>query len=175
MNYPEGEKSNMRIRILLFCVLVLGLAACNRGTVSDVQRDPNGGVDATVTLTEQEVNDAVVEALSKQGNPLLRNPKIDLQPGQLVINGEHDRRDGKGTISGSVTVTITVQDGSLLAQVTKADIEGWDANDPRIAEFNQRLADAFNRRANRDNKQLTFKSIEISDTNLTFTINVKRA
>ncbi len=165
----------MKIRVLLFCVLVLGLAACNRGNVSDVQRDPNGGVDATVSLTEQEVNDAVVEALSKQGNPLLRNPKIDLQSGQMVISGEHERRDSKGTVSGSITVTVTVQNGSLLAQVTKADIEGYDASDPRIAEFNQKLADAFNRRANRDNKQITFTAITITDTNLTFTINVKRA
>ena len=161
--------------MLMFCMLVLGLAACNRGNVSDVQRDPNGGVDATVSLTEQEVNDTVVEALSKQGNPLLRNPKIDLQPGQLVINGEHERRDGKGTVSGSVTVTITVQNGSLVAQVTKADIEGYDASDSRITEFNQKLADAFNRRANRDNKQITFTAITITDTNLTFTINLKRA
>ncbi len=165
----------MKIRVLMLCMLVLGLAACNRGNVTDVQRDANGGVDATVSLTEQEVNDAVVEALSKQGNPLLRNPKIDLQPGQLVINGEHERRDGKGTVSGSVSVTITVQNGSLLAQVTKADIEGYDASDPRIAEFNQKLADAFNRRANRDNKQITFTAITITDTNLTFTINLKRA
>ncbi len=166
----------MKIRMLiLLSLLIIALAACNRGNVSDVQRDPNGGVDATVTLTEQEVNDAVVEALSKQGNPLLRNPKIDLQPGQLVINGEHERRDGKGTVSGSVTATVTVQNGSLLAQITKADIEGWDATDSRIAEFNQKLTDAFNRRANRDNKQITFTAITITDTNLTFTVNVKRA
>lgn len=166
----------MKIRVfMLLSLLIVVLVACNRGNVSDVQRDPNGGVDATVTLTEQEVNDAVVEALSKQGNPLLRNPKIDLQPGQLVINGEHERRDGKGTVSGSVTVTITVQNGSLLPQITKADVEGWDANDSRIAEFNQKLTDAFNRRANRDNKQITFTAITITDTNLTFTVNVKRA
>ena len=164
----------MKIRVLMLCMLILGLAACNRANVSDVQRDANGGLDATVSLTEQEVNDTVTEALSKQANPLLRNPKIDLQTGQLVINGEHERRDGKGTVSGSVTVTITLQNGSLLAQVTKADIEGYDASDPRIAEFNQKLADAFNRRANRDNKQITFTAITITDTNLTFTVNIKK-
>ncbi len=165
----------MKIRILMLCLVVFGLAACNRGTVSDVQRDPNGGVDATVTLTEQDVNDAVTDALSKQANPLLRSPKVDLQAGQLVITGEHERRDGKGKVNGSVTITIAVQDGTLLPTITKADIEGWDASDARIAEFNQKLADAFNRRANRDNKQITFKSIAITDTDLTFTVNIKRS
>ena len=80
----------------------------------------------------------------------------------------------RNSVSGSITVTVTLQNGSLLAQVTKADIEGYDASDPRIAEFNQKLADAFNRRANRDNKQITFTAINITDTNLTFTVNIKR-
>jgi len=165
----------MKIRVFISCMLMFGLAACNRGNITDVQRDANGGVDATVSLTEQEVNDTVAEALAKQGNPLLRNPKIDLQPSQLVINGEHERRDGKGTVSGSITITITLQNGTLLPQITKADIEGWDANDSRIAEFNQKLTDAFDRRANRENKQITFTAITITDTNLTFAVNIKRA
>lgn len=166
----------MRVRLMMLCFgLMLAMTACNRGSVSDVQVDPAGGVDATVTLTEQEVNDAVVEALSKQANPLLRNPVVDLQAGQIVINGEHERRNGQGTISGSVTVTVTVQDGGLLAQVTSTTVDGWDATDARVAEFNQRLAEGFNRRANRDNGQLTFKAITITDTNLSFTINIKRA
>ena len=165
----------MKIRVLMLCMLLFGLAACNRVNVSDVQRDPNGGVDATVSLTEQEVNDTVAEALARTGNPLLRNPKIDLQPGQLVINGERERVDGTGTVNGSLTVTITLQNGALLPQITKAEFEGWDANDSRIAEFNQRLTEAFNRRANRDNKQITFTAITITDTNLTFTVNIKKA
>ncbi|MCA0454668.1 MAG: DUF2993 domain-containing protein [Chloroflexi bacterium] len=166
----------MRMRLLMVCIGVMLMSAgCNRGAVSDVQVDPAGGVDATVTLTEQEVNDAVVDALSKQTNPLLRNPKVDLQNGQILINGEHERRDGQGTVSGSVTVTITVQNGGLLAQVTQANIEGWDASDARVAEFNQHLVEGFNRRANRDNGQLTFKAITITDSNLSFTINIKRA
>lgn len=166
----------MRMRLLLVCLgVLLVLTACNRGAVSDVQVDPAGGVEATVTLTEQEVNDAVVDALSKQANSLLRNPKVDLQAGQIVITGEHERRDGQGTVSGSVTVTVTVQDGGLLAQVTQTTVEGWDASDARIAEFNQQLVAGFNRRANRDNGQLTFKAITITDSNLSFTINVKRA
>ncbi len=165
----------MKIRILLLCILTMtGLAACNRGNVTDVERDPNGGVDATVTLTEQEVNDAVIEALSKQANPLLHSPKIDLQAGQMVINGEHERRDGKGTVSGSLTVTISIQDGTLLPRITKTDIEGFDATDSRISEFNQRLVEVFNKRANLDSKQITFKAITLTDTNLSFTINVKR-
>ena len=166
----------MKITMLaLLAALALVLAGCNRGEVTDVQRDANGGADVTYKLTESEISDALADALTATGNPLLRNPKVDLQPGQIVISGEHDQRDGTGTVSGNLTMTLTVQDGTLLAQITKADIQGWDANDERIAQFNQRLADNFSKRANRANKQITFKTVTITDNDIELVFNVKRA
>jgi DUF2993 family protein len=161
--------------LILLGLLLLVLAGCNRGEVVDVQRDANGGADLTYKLTESEINAAVSEALSLSANPLLRNPQVDLQPGQIVVNGEHDRRDGKGTVSGSITITLSIQSGTLLAQVTQANIEGWDASDERIAEFNQRLADNFSRRANRENKQITFTSVAITADAVELVFNIKRA
>ena len=38
----------------------------------------------------------------------------------------------------------------------------------------QKLADAFNRRANRDNQQLTFKSVSITASAIEIVFNVKR-
>lgn len=165
----------MKMRTLfLLLLLIVGLAACNRDNVTDVERGADGGVDITVKLTEQEVNDSVTTALAAAANPLLRNPSVDLQAGQIVVNGEHERRDGSGVITGSVTITVTVQDGLLLPQISKADIEGFDLTDARVAEFNQRLQTDFNRRANRDNQQLTFKSVTISNSDLEIVFNIKR-
>jgi hypothetical protein len=170
----KGKKQTMRTRILILFGLLMILAGCNRGDVTDIQRDANGGADVTYKITESEINTAISSALAASANPLLRNPTVDLQPGQIVIKGERDRLDGSGRISGSVTLTLTVQNGALLAQITKADIEGWDASDARIAEFNQRLTDDFTRRANRDNKQITFTSATITDTDVELVFNVKR-
>ena len=64
--------------------------------------------------------------------------------------------------------------GALLAQITQADVEGWDASDERIAAFNQRLSENFSRRANRDNRQITFKSVNITDDAVELVFNVKR-
>lgn len=165
----------MKIRSLLLMLFMIGaLAACNRDNVADVQRGAEGGVDVTVKLSEQEANDSVTTALGAAANPLLRNPSVDLQVGQIVVNGEHERRDGGGTVAGSVTITVTVQDGLLLPQITKADIEGFDLTDERVAQFNQRLQEEFGRRANRDNQQLTFKSVNITDSELEIVFNVKR-
>jgi hypothetical protein len=155
-------------------LMMAALVSCRRGELTDVQRDPNGGVDATFRVTEAEVNDAITEALANSGNPLLRNPKVDLQPGQIVVNGERDTVNGGGRVAGSLTLTLTAQNGALLAQVTKADLEGVPLTDPRIQQFNQRLQDGFNRRANRDNKQITFQSVTISDSDIQITFNAKR-
>jgi hypothetical protein len=166
----------MKTRIMiLFGLLIFALAGCNRGEVVDVQRDANGGADVTYRITESDISTAITDALNAGGNPLLRNPKVDLQPGQIVVSGDHERRDGKGTVSGTITITITIQNGTLLAQVTQANIDGWDASDTRIAEFNQRLANDFSRRANRDNKQINFTSATITDDAIDLVFNIKRA
>ncbi len=165
----------MKTRIMfLLGLLIFALAGCNRGEVVDVQRDGNGGADVTFRLTEGDISAAISEALSAGSNPLLRNPQIDLQPGQIVVSGEHDRRDGKGSVSGTITITLSIQNGTLLAQVSQANIEGWDASDTRIAEFNQRLADNFSRRANRDNKQINFTSVTITNDAVEVVFNIKR-
>ncbi|MEZ4669367.1 MAG: hypothetical protein R3E39_15790 [Anaerolineae bacterium] len=166
----------MKIRILLLIIAMMtGLAACNRGNVTDIERGAEGGVDVTVKLTEQEVNDSITNAFTVGANPLLRNPVVELQSGKIVVNGEHDRLNGSGRVSGSITITVTIQNGTILAQISQADIEGFDLNDARVAEFNQRLQADFTRRANRDNKELTFKTVTITDSDIEIIFNVKRS
>ena len=77
----------MKTQMLLLSLLCLvGLAACNRGEVTDIQRDPAGGVDVTAQLSETDINDAIADALAVD-NPLLRDPNVDLQAGQIVVSG----------------------------------------------------------------------------------------
>ena len=154
----------MKLRILSMILVALTLAACNRGTVG-VQGNGDGTATVTVTVTQAEVNAAIADALNVS-NPLLRNPSVDLQPGQIVISGEHDRRDGGGRVSGSVTMTLTVQDGALLAQIVSANIEGLDMSDARIAEFNQRMIERMTNRAGRDNRVVTMQSVTITDSDV---------
>lgn len=159
------------ISMVVLAVLALALVGCRANL--QIERSADGGVDVTATISEQDVNAAVADALA-QSNPLLRNPQVDLQPGQIVITGEHDRRDGQGTVSGSLTVTVTVQNGALLAQITSAQIEGLDLSDERIQAFNQRLSENFQRRADNRTGQITFKSVTITDNELQVVFNAKR-
>lgn len=154
----------MKLRLLLPLLLIV-LAACNFGGV-EVERNPEGGLDITATLTEAEVNAAITEALAQNPNPLLRDPDVDLQNGRIIINGQHTRRDGSGTVTGTMTMTLGVANGLLTAQITQVEIDGWDANDARIAEFNQRLADGLSRIAQGSRASITFTEVTITDAEL---------
>ena len=165
----------MKSKMLILALLcTLGLAACNRGEVTDVQRDPSGGVDITAQLTETDISDAIADALAVE-NPLLRDPKVDLQPGQIVITGSHDKRDGSGRVSGTMTITLSVDNGAILPQVTQIDIEGIKPSDERVATINERIAERVTKRADKEGRQITVKSVDVTDTAVVVVFNLKRA
>ncbi|MDX1991953.1 MAG: hypothetical protein SF029_06175 [bacterium] len=159
--------------VLLFPLLALSLAACGRGDVS-IQRNPNGGFDVTATLSEADVNTAITQALAASANPLLREPQVDLQAGRIVVNGQHERRDGGGTVSGSITIVPSVTDGNLTAQITEADLEGWDAADERIAQFNERLSSALAQLAERGRGVITMRAVSVTDNALEIQFTAQR-
>jgi hypothetical protein len=165
----------MKAQMLLLTLLCLtGLAACDRGAVNNIQRDPAGGVDVTAQISEADVNDAIADALAVE-NPLLRDPSVDLQAGQIVINGTHEKEDGSGTVSGTMTVTLSVENGVILTQVTQINIEGIKPSDERIRNINQRISERVTSRADSENRQITVKSVAVTDTAVEVVFNVQRS
>lgn len=160
------------IRLALLLLFPLLLTACNREN-ANVQRNDEGGVDVSVSLTESEVNDMVTNALSQMANPLLRDPQVDLQAGQIVINGQHDRRDGGGRVEGRVVLAVTVVDGTISTEASEVVIEGFEATDARLAEFNEHFLADFNRRASRADR-VTVESVTITDSAIDVKFAVQR-
>jgi len=164
----------MKTRMLFLALLCLvGLAACRRAEVTDIQQGDSGGVDITAQLTEADLNDAIADALAIE-NPLLRDPNVDLQPGQIVITGTHDKRDGSGSVSGTMTITLSVENGAILTQVTAINVDGIKPSDARVETINQRIAERVAQRANRENRQITVQSVNITDDVVDVAFNVTR-
>jgi hypothetical protein len=159
-------------RILLFCMLAISLVACNRDV--DIQRNGDGTATVSVSVSEADVNTVVQTALSAAANPLIRNPSVDLQNGQIVIAGEHESRNGSGTVSGTLTLTVSVVNGALQVQVTSANFEGWDVNDERIQRFNEALSERLGGRFLENNPNATLESISITNDNISVNIRVSR-
>lgn len=165
----------MFTRMMLLFLVAVGLVACNRDSFG-AQRNQAGGLDITVSATEAEVNTLIQTALTQSANPLVRNPSVDLQDGQIVISGEHDKRDGSGQrVNGTITVVPSVVDGRLAVQVTSVNIEGWDASDARVQQINQKIEQALQGRAVQDNPNVDLTRVTVNNDNLSFTISTRPA
>jgi hypothetical protein len=155
---------------LALFALTLLLSACN----FSAERSPSGGLDVTVAVSEADVNTAIRRALDASADPLLRNPSVDLQNGQIVVSGEHDRRDGGGRVSGTVTLTAGVANGALTLQASSLAIDGFEATDARLTEFNQTLAAALNQLAANTRGQITILAVTVNDTEMQIRFNAQR-
>lgn len=159
----------MRPFLPLFALILL-LTACN----FSAERSPSGGLDVTVSVSESDVNTAIRRALDASADPLLRDPSVDLQNGQIVVSGEHDRRDGSGRVSGTVTLTAGVANGALTLQASSLAIEGFEATDSRLTEFNQTLAAALNQLAANTRGQITILAVTVTDSEMQIRFNAQR-
>jgi uncharacterized protein YjbI with pentapeptide repeats len=163
----------MKTHVLILLLAVVVLAACRRAEITGVERNPEGGLDVSANLSEADINAAIADALAIQ-NPLLRDPQVDLQNRQIVVTGSHQLPNGGETVSGSLTFTLSVNNGALLAQITDADIQGVDLSDERISNFNQRISERMTNRANRENRAVTVQSVNVTDSAVEITFNIQR-
>ena len=161
----------MRILILSVCAMLL-VSACNFGNVG-INRNADGSTDITIALTESDVNNIITNTLAPAQNPLLRDPQVDLQNGQIYITGTHDRRDGGGSVSGNLTVNASVTNGQVSVVATSLNIEGFAADDARLQDFNNQLAAGLGAGGLGANRDAQITSISITDNAFTFTLQLK--
>ena len=159
---------------LLLVIGSLLLVACGAGRVEIVRERGSEVFNVTVELNEDDVAQLVEEALAASGNPLLRNPVVDLQDGQIEVTGEHERRDGSGVVDGRIVLTPSVQNDTLMLEATEISIEGVDLSDERIAQFNENLAERISGRADRA-PNVTLTAVSVTDNLLTLTLDATRS
>lgn len=160
-------------RIGLLLIVLLSVAACNRDNI-EVQRNGDGTATITVTVSESEMSTLIQNALNQMETPLLRNPSVDLQPGQIVISGDFVRPETGDTVSGSISVAVSVVNEQLSVQVSDVTVSGFEVSDERFAEFNEQLASALSGRARRDNPRATLESVTITNSDFSIAITVTR-
>ncbi|MBK7894075.1 MAG: hypothetical protein WAS33_24465 [Candidatus Promineifilaceae bacterium] len=161
-------------QLTIAVLLVVGsllLVACGAGRVDIVRERGSDVFNVTVELNEADMAQLVEEALQAGANPLLRDPVVALQNGQIEVTGTHDRRDGGGRVNGRIVIIPSVQNGTLLLEATEIQIEGVDVTDERIEQFNNNLAERINGRAEPRNRNITLKNVTVSDNLLLLTLD----
>ena len=154
---------------LLLLVGSLLLAACGAGRVEIIRERGSDLFNITVELNEDDVTQLVADALAASANPLLRDPVVDLQNGQIEVTGTHERRDGGGQVNGRIILIPSVQDEHVVLAATEINIEGMDVSDERLEQFNNNLAERITGRAGQRTPNITLTGITVSDTLLVLT------
>jgi len=161
--------------MILLPLLLVALVGCRRGEIQEIKRNADGTVDVTVRYTENDFAEMIDLALQEHGNPLLRDPQVDLQNNQVVITGEHDKRDGSGErVSGSMIATVSVENGALLFQVVSAEFEGEPVDQAQIAEFNANMKQRMESRAAREGRVVEMLDVVLTDDYVDLTFRVDR-
>lgn len=156
-----------KLILLLAAASALLLTGCRRG---EITIDPQSRA-VSVTLQEADINAVIVDALAAQSNPLLRNPSVDLQPGLIVVSGEHLRRDGSGaTVSGSIRFRPTVTNNQLEITVESVAIDSLPNADSALLDFATKLADRLNARLQNSVRVFEVTSITVTDSTLAFVL-----
>ncbi|MBE2201553.1 MAG: hypothetical protein IAE79_23275 [Anaerolinea sp.] len=164
-------------KVMVVLTMVLGgllLTACGAGRLEIVRERGSDTFNVTMELNEGDVAQLVESALLAGTNPLLRDPVVDLQDGQIEVTGTHERRDGGGQVNGRLLIIPSVQDGLLVVEVAEMEIEGVAVSDERIEQFNDNLTDRITRRLEQRNRDITITGVSVTDDLLVLTLNVTR-
>lgn len=156
---------------LLLAVGSLLLAACGAGRVEIIRERGSDVFNVTVELNEDDVAQLVADALTASANPLLRNPVVDLQNGQIEVTGTHERRDGGGQVNGRIILIPSVQNEHLVLEATEINLEGMDVSDERIEQFNSNLAGRISGRAGQRLSNITLTGVSVFDNLLVLTLD----
>lgn len=162
------------IIILLLVSSSLPLAACGAGRVEIVRERGSDVFNVTVELNEADIAQLIEEALLAGANPLLRDPVVDLQNGQIEVVGTHQQRNGDGEVTGRMTIVPSIQDGILVVEVVDFSIEGVDVSDARIEQFNSSLAQRITRRTEQRNRDITMTGVDVTENLLVLTFDASR-
>ncbi len=131
-----------RILFGAIAVLMLALSACNMVRIED------GMLSIDVTVTEAMLN-TIVERANREANARRSEDvlfdevtRIDLiEPDIIRVFGE---AEVDGVVrSGSYDVQIGATSGALQLAIVDVDVEGVTLDDPRLADANAELQEAF--------------------------------
>lgn len=156
-----------RILIAALLVAVLGvLSACS----INLDRNADGSLNATVSMTEQQMNSEL--ALALDGRPNMKNITAAMQNGYINVSGERERENDGQTDQFSFRLDLGVSDGHLSATISDFKINGIAASDDRISQWNEKIANRLQANAEKHPNR-TLESVSISGDELTLVYRIE--
>jgi uncharacterized protein YpmS len=126
-----------------------------------IQIDPGSGA-MTITLTETQITTYLAAYLASQSEPLLTNPQVVLQNGQVEIFGQVSR----GIFSANVHLVLELladENGSLKPRLTSADLGPVPAPAGALDSLSRSIDEAFTTSVGQHLADIKIETITIAD------------
>ena len=165
-------KTNRFTKLLQFAILMMMTFISMACIFSGINIGNTTDLELTVTLKEDIINRLLRYSFSEQDEDNLLDDitSIDMQADLIRIYGTYTHADGS-EVPGSADMTFSVKDGKLHAEIIAVDINGLDANHPRVTRINDVLEREVGKAAS-DSDEVEFVSVEITEDSLEFIIKV---
>jgi len=133
--------------------------------VQGIARDAKSGEskDFTLQLTQDQLNTLVQDRLKTTNLPL-RNPRVGLQNGQLIFEGDGTYKSIEAPVSASGTVTA--QDGDVAFEIDSLTLGGLPAPSDLKEKAQSVVSDGL-KKALKEKGSAKIESVEIGEGTLT--------
>lgn len=133
--------------------------------VKTIARDAKSGQAKPfeLHLTQDELNTLVQDRLQLQNLPI-QNPRVGLQNGQLVVEGDGTYHGVEAPVSASGTVSA--QNGDVSFQIDSLSLGGWPAPSGWKDKAQRAVSDGL-QKALREKGSAKIESVEVGEGTLT--------
>lgn len=150
----KGQKN------LMIATAVAGLAIIASACSIDVERNPDGSLQAVGTISESSLESEM------ERDPMNESVELDFQAGGIIV-ASVERREGAAVNTVDFTAEVGSEDGQLVAAVTEASFDGFPIPQEWLDAWNDELTRGL-RQAAGEHPGATLENLTVDGDSMTF-------
>ncbi len=165
----KTQKRNYVLFVLVALAILLVTLACSFTGSLNTGKDLN----VNVSLKESDINRILENSTSQldQNDELLRKiDSVDCKDGVIQVFGTYEQ-DGV-TKKGSYSVSLSAENGQLVAKIVDVSIEGITLDSPQVAKINDELSKDLSKAASENQGKVEFTKVEVTDDAVNISVKV---
>lgn len=136
----------MSKKVVLTSVILVLAGLLLAGCTVDIHGNPRESLRVEGRVTEAELQQIINESIA---DPLIRSLVADMREGYVLVSCERERLDGSAVDTFTFRLDLGVSEGHLTAVISDARLNGQPVEEPRVALWNERIANRLERAAGR--------------------------
>lgn len=130
---------------------------------ANLKRNPDGSLTLETTMTEESLQAEIQAAIA---DPLIRDFRVELRDGYIVVSGERKRALSDQSDTMSFRLDLGVGDGHLTAVISEVQLNGLPIEEARVAVWNERIATRLEQ-AGKSNPDSSLQAVTVGDDAIT--------